>query len=195
MSNDYIICLIIYNRLRVLNIAIDADGSPSGYISWHNHFNKQSKIRSIKPSLKNERFGIQRMEMLAIFFALSDNVKAFKKLKRTKQIVIIRSDSRSTIEQLNDKAQIKDDIIQRIYRSIKRMLHKSCFVIIFDHLTRSKNRAGRILENTFRKNIKYFKKKRNSNKISKESIFIKYKESNSEYGNTFSNLPKSVLIY
>lgn len=181
--------------MRVLNIAIDADGSPSGYISWHNHFNKQSKIRSIKPSLKNERFGIQRMEMLAIFFALSDNVKAFKKLKRTKQIVIIRSDSRSTIEQLNDKAQIKDDIIQRIYRSIKRMLHKSCFVIIFDHLTRSKNRAGRILENTFRKNIKYFKKKRNSNIISKESIFIKYEKSNSEYGNTFSNLPKSVLIY
>ena len=185
----------MYNRLRVLNIAIDADGSPSGYISWHNHFNKQSKIRSIKPSLKNERFGIQRMEMLAIFFALSDNVKAFKKLKRTKQIVIIRSDSRSTIEQLNDKAQIKDDIIQRIYRSIKRMLQKSCFVIVFDHLKRSKNRAGRILENTFRKNIKYFKKKRNVNKISKECIFIKYEESNLEYGNTFSNLPESVLIY
>ena len=133
----------MYYRLRVLNIAIDADGSPSGYISWHNHFNKQSKIRSIKPSLKNERFGIQRMEMLAIFFALSDNVKAFKKLKRTKQIVIIRSDSRSTIEQLNDKAQIKDDIIQRIYRSIKRMLQKSCFVILFDHLIRSKNKQKR----------------------------------------------------
>jgi hypothetical protein len=185
----------MYNRLRVLNIAIDADGSPSGYISWHNHFNKQSKVRSIKPSLKNERFGIQRMEMLAIFFAISDNVKAFKKLKRTKQIVIIRSDSRSTIEQLNDKAQIKDDIIQRIYRSIKRMLQKSCFVIVFDYLIRSKNRAGRILENTFRKNIKYFKKKRNANKISKEYIFIKYDESNSEYCNTFSNLPESVLIY
>jgi hypothetical protein len=181
--------------LRVLNIAIDADGSPSGYISWHNHFNKQSKIRSVKPSLKNERFGIQRMEMLAIFFALSDNFKAFKKLKRTKQIVIIRSDSRSTIEQLNDRAQINDDIIQRIYRSIKRMLQKSCFVIVFDHLTRSKNRAGRILENIFRKNIKYIKKSRNSNKISKECIFIKYVESNSKSGITISNLPESVLIY
>ena len=104
MGNDYIICFIDFNRLRVLNIAIDADGSPSGYISWHNHFNKQSKIRYIKPSLKNERFGIQRMEMLAIFFALFDNFKAFKKLKRTKQIVIIRSDSRSTLEQLNDNS-------------------------------------------------------------------------------------------
>jgi len=181
--------------LRVLNIAIDADGSPSGYISWHNHFNKQSKIRSIKPSLKNERFGIQRMEMLAIFFALSDNFKAFKKLKRTKQIVIIRSDSRSTIEQLNDRAQINDDIIQRIYGSIKRMLQKSSFVIVFDHLTRSKNRAGRILENIFRKNIKYIKKNRNTNKISKECIFIKYGESNSKSGITISNLLESVLIY
>jgi ribonuclease HI len=181
--------------LRVLNIAIDADGSPSGYISWHNHFNKQSKIRSIKPSLKNERFGIQRMEMLAIFFALSDNFKEFKKLKRTKQIVIIRSDSRSTIEQLNDRAQINDDIIQWIYRSIKRMLQKSFFVIVFEHLTRTKNRAGKILENIFRKNIKYIKKKLKAYKISNECIFINYEESNSQYGSTFSNLPESVLIY
>ena len=181
--------------MRVLNIAIDADGSPSGYISWHNHFNKQSKIRSIKPSLKNEKFGIQRMEMLAIFFAISDNLKAFKKIKRTRQIVIIRSDSRSTIEQLNNKAQINDKIIQRIYESIKRMLQKICFIIVFDHLNRTKNRAGRLLEKVFRKNIKYIKKKRNANKISNECIFINYEESNSKYGSTFSNLPESVLIY
>jgi hypothetical protein len=181
--------------LRVLNIAIDADGSPAGYISWHNHFNKQSKIRSIKPSLKNEKFGIQRVEMLAIFFAISDNLKAFKKIKRTKQIVIIRSDSRSTIEQLNNKALINDEIIQRIYESIKRMLQKICFVIVFDHLTRAKNRAGRILENIFRKNIKYIKKKRNSSKIEKQFLHIKYKESTSKYENTLTNLTKSVLIH
>jgi hypothetical protein len=181
--------------LRVLNIAIDADGSPSGYISWHNHFNKQSKIRSIKPYLKNEKFGIQRVEMLAIFFAISDNLKAFKKIKRTKQIVIIRSDSRSTIEQLNNKALINDEIIQRIYESIKRMLQKICFVIVFDHLTRAKNRAGRILENIFRKNIKYIKKKRNSSKIEKQCLHIKYKESTSKYENTLTSLTKSVLIH
>lgn len=181
--------------MRVLNIAIDADGSPSGYISWHNHFNKQSKIRSIKPSLKNEKFGIQRVEMLAIFFAISDNLKAFKKIKRTKQIVIIRSDSRSTIEQLNNKALINDEILQRIYESIKRMLQKICFVIVFDHLRRAKNRAGRILENIFRKNIKYIKKKRNAYKIERQCLHIKYKGSNSKYEDKFTNLTKSVLLH
>lgn len=181
--------------MRVLNIAIDADGSPSGYISWHNHFNKQSKIRSIKPSLKNEKFGIQRVEMLAIFFAISDNLKAFKKIKRTKQIVIIRSDSRSTIEQLNNKALINDEILQRIYESIKRMLQKICFVIVFDHLTRGKNRAGRILENIFRKNIKYIKKKRNAYKTERQCLRMKYKESNSKYEDTFTNLTQSVLLH
>ena len=70
-------------RLRNILIAIDVDGSPSGYISWHNHFQNKSKIRTLKPYKKNERFGVQRMEMLAIYFAISDNLKAFKKkLKR-----------------------------------------------------------------------------------------------------------------
>ena len=75
------------------------------------------------------------------------------------------------------------------------MLQKSCFVIVFDHLTRSKNRAGRILENIFRKNIKYIKTKQNTNKISKEYIFIKYEDSNSKYGIAFSYLPESVSMY
>ena len=163
--------------MRVLNIAIDADGSPSGYISWHNHFNNKSKIRSLRPSLKNEKFGVQRMEMLAIFFAISDNIKAFKKLKRTRQIVIIRSDSSSTIEQLNNKAQIKDKIIQRIFESIKRMLEKISYTIVFDHLKRTKNKAGKILENIFRKNIQYLKKKRPyKNKIKKQYVVLKYRE-------------------
>ena len=163
--------------MRVLNIAIDADGSPSGYISWHNHFNNKSKIRSLRPSLKNEKFGVQRMEMLAIFFAISDNIKAFKKLKRTRQIVIIRSDSSSTIEQLNNKAQIKDKIIQRIFESIKRMLKKISYTIVFDHLKRTKNKAGKILENIFRKNIQYLKKKRPyKNKIKKQYVVLKYRE-------------------
>ena len=182
--------------MRVLNIAIDADGSPSGYISWHNHFNKQSKIKSIKPSLKNEKFGIQRIEMLAIFFAISDNLKAFKKIKRTKQIVIIRSDSRSTIEQLNNKALINDKMIQRIYESIKRILQKICFIIVFDHLKRTKNRAGRLLENICRKNIKYIKKKRNAvYKIERQCLYIKYKESNLKYENRFTNLTNPMLMH
>ena len=182
--------------MRVLNIAIDADGSPSGYISWHNHFNKQSKIRSIKPSPKNEKFGIQRIEMLAIFFAISDNLKGFKKIKRTKQIVIIRSDSRSTIEQLNNKAQITDKMIQRIYESIKRILQKICFIIVFDHLKRTKNRAGRLLEKICRKNIKYIKKKHNEVKrIERQYLYIKYKDSDLEHENRFTYLTNPMLMH
>src|SRR5688572_13813806 len=129
------------------------------------------------------------MEMLAIFFAISDNLKGFKKIKRTRQIVIIRSDSRSTIEQLNNKAQINDKIIQRIYDSIKRILQKICFIIVFDHLNRATNRAGRLLEKVFRKNIKYIKKAHNdSKKIKRQYLYIKYKESDLEYENKFTNL-------
>ena len=107
--------MLLCSRLRILNIAIDADGSPSGYITWHNHFTNKSKVRTVRPSIKNERFGVQRMEMLlAIYFAIVDNLRAFKKLKRTRQVIIVRSDSKSTIEQLNEKTEIKDNLIQRI---------------------------------------------------------------------------------
>ncbi|MBA3978093.1 MAG: reverse transcriptase-like protein [Nitrosopumilus sp.] len=136
--------------MRTLNIAIDVDGSPSGYISWHNHFTNKSKIRTIRPSIKNERFGVQRMEMLAIYFAIVDNLKAFKKLKRTRQVIIVRSDSQSTIEQLNKKTGIRDKLIQRIYNSIKKMLDKIAYTIVFDYQSRTKNLAGKIIENIYR---------------------------------------------
>ena len=142
--------MLMYRRLRILNIAIDADGSPSGYITWHNHFTNKSKIRTVRPSIKNERFGVQRMEMLAIYFAIVDNLRAFKKLKRTRQIIIVRSDSKSTIEQLNEKTEIKDNLIQRIYNSIKRMLDKVTCTIVFDYQSRTKNLAGKIIENIYR---------------------------------------------
>ncbi len=142
--------MLLYYKLRILNIAIDADGSPSGYITWHNHFTNKSKIRTVRPSIKNERFGVQRMEMLAIYFAIVDNLRAFKKLKRTRQIIIVRSDSKSTIEQLNEKTEIKDNLIQRIYRSIKRMLDKVTYTIVFDYQSRTENLAGKIIENIYR---------------------------------------------
>ena len=142
--------MLVYHRLRILNIAIDADGSPSGYITWHNLFANKSKIRTVRPPIKNERFGVQRMEMLAIYFAIVDNLRAFKKLKRTRQIIIVRSDSKSTIEQLNEKTEIKDNLIQRIYNSIKRMLDKVTCTIVFDYQSRTKNLAGKIIENIYR---------------------------------------------
>jgi 3-phosphoglycerate kinase len=135
------------------------------------------------------------MEMLAIFFAISDNLKAFKKIKRTRQIVIIRSDSRSTVEQLNNRAQINDKIIQRIYESIKRMLQKICFIIVFDHLNRTKNRAGRLLEKVFRNNTRYLNKKHNIKKIERQYLYIQYTESNLKYENIFTNPTKPILMH
>jgi hypothetical protein len=149
--------------VRATNIAIDADGSPLGYISWHNHLYNKSKVRVLKPSIKNEKFGVQRMEILAIYFAISDNLKVFKKFKRRKKTVIVRSDSKSTIELLNRKTGIRDDIIRRIYNSILRILKKISCNLIFDHLDRTKNAAGKILEH-LRKDIIYTKE-RSINKI------------------------------
>lgn len=146
------------NRARNIHIAIDVDGSPSGYISWHNHFQNKSKIRTLKPYKKNERFGVQRMEMLAIYFAISDNLKTFrKKLKRKdkKKIIIIRSDSKSTIEQLNKRSKVKDAIIKRIYNSIIKILEKISCTLVFDYLRRTSNKAGKILELLRREN-KYY---------------------------------------
>jgi hypothetical protein len=137
--------------VRTINIAIDVDGSPLGYISWHNHLYNKSKIRILKPSIKNEKFGVQRMEMLAVYFAISDNLKVFKKLKKRKKTVIVRSDSMSTVELLNKKTGIRDDIIRRIYNSITRILEKVTCNLVFDHLDRTKNTAGKILEHIRKK--------------------------------------------
>ena len=147
--------------VRAINIAIDVDGSPLGYISWHNHLYNKSKIRILRPSIKNERFGVQRMEMLAVYFAISDNLKIFKKLKKRKKTVIVRSDSMSTVELLNKKTGIRDDIIRRIYNSITRILEKVTCNLVFNHLDRTKNTAGKILEH-IRKKI-YIQKKINTN--------------------------------
>jgi hypothetical protein len=135
--------------LSNIHIAIDVDGSPSGYISWHNHFQNKGKIRTLKPYKKDERFGVQRMEMLAIYFAISDNLKAIrKKLNRKgkRKIIVIRSDSKSTIEQLNRRSKVKDDIIKRIYKSIIRIMEKVSYTLVFYYLRRNNNKAGKLLE-------------------------------------------------
>lgn len=135
--------------MRNIHIAIDVDGSPSGYISWHNHFQNKSKIRTLKPYKRNERFGVQRMEMLAVYFAISDNLKTIrKKLKRKgkRKVIVIRSDSKSTIEQLNRRSKVKDDIIKRIYNSIIRIMEKVSCTLVFYYLRRNNNKAGKLLE-------------------------------------------------
>jgi hypothetical protein len=134
---------------------IDADASPSGYIAWYNHYAETSKIRTIRPATKNERFGVQRMEMLAIYFALRDNMMFIRSLQRRRvkrQVVVaVRSDSKSTVEQLRGFAEIRDAIMRRIVSVIGKLLAKMGLAVVFDHLQRSENIAGLMLERRRRK--------------------------------------------
>lgn len=135
--------------LRQHAIIIDADASPSGYIAWYNYHTENSRILSVRPAPKNERFGVQRMEMLAIYFALRDNVAQIRKtLKRAKRLIIeVRSDSKSTVEQLRGVAEVRDVVMKRIVAVIGKLLAKiGCTTIVFDHLERSRNIAGLMLE-------------------------------------------------
>src|ERR1051326_604783 len=120
------------NILHLSNIMIDVDGSPSGYIAWYNHYTGTSRIRMIRPAVKNDKFGVQRMEMLAIYFALVDNRLHFKRVskrlgkKRQQQLIIdVRSDSKSTVEQLQGMSEIRDTMLRRICRAITKLDRKS----------------------------------------------------------------------
>ena len=148
---------------------IDVDGSPSGYIAWYNHYTMTSGIRMLRPVVKNDKFGVQRMEMLAIYFAIADNCLQFRKItnsmknknvrrqKREQQKITIeiRSDSKSTIEQLQGLSEIRDTILQRIFKTIRKFLKgltttSSC-TILFNYLERTRNLAGLMLEQLRRK--------------------------------------------
>ena len=144
--------------LRLLSITIDADGSPSGHIAWYNHSTETGKIRVLRPSTKNDKYGVQRMEMLAIYFALADNQWQIKRMasnqrKRQQQqqqqqlVINIRSDSKTSVEQLQGISEVRDSLMQRICAAIKKLLEKMMsFMIIFNHLDRTRNIAGLLLE-------------------------------------------------
>jgi hypothetical protein len=131
---------------------IDADASPCGYIAWYNHHSGSSRIRAIRPVQKNEKFGVQRMEMLAIYFALADNLRNIRrktsKHRRRRVVIAVRSDSKSTVEQLLGLCQIRDAVMRRIFFAIANLLAKvrQIIIIIFSHLQRSYNTAGLLLE-------------------------------------------------
>ncbi|HZI71949.1 MAG TPA: hypothetical protein VFD60_12380 [Nitrososphaeraceae archaeon] len=72
--------------MHLSNIIIDVDGSSSGYTAWYNHFTGNSRIRKVRPAVKKDKFGVKRMEMLAIYFALVDHRLHFKTMsKNTKK--------------------------------------------------------------------------------------------------------------
>ena len=58
-------------------ILIDVDGSPRGYVAWYNHSTNNSMIRTTRSLPKNIKFGVQRAEMIAIYYALKDNIELF----------------------------------------------------------------------------------------------------------------------
>lgn len=132
---------------------IDADASPSGYVAWYNHYTDNKKIRMVRPALRNERFGVQRMEMLAVYFALADNLMEIKKaVRRGKRVAIaIRSDSKSTVDQLLGRSSIRDSLMRRISAVIGKLLARIKCTITFDHLERSHNVAGLLIEQKRRK--------------------------------------------
>jgi hypothetical protein len=143
--------------VRLSSITIDADGSPSGYIAWYNHYTGIPGFKELRPSEKNEKYGVQRMEMLAIYFAIVKNVRQISMLassQKKKQIVVnIRSDSKTCIEQLQGVSKVRDAVLQRICASIRKLLDRMPFMIIFNHLERARNHAGLLLEQRRRKEI------------------------------------------
>jgi len=139
--------------VRPYSIIIDADASPSGYIAWYNPTNEKQKqnLRLLKPAVKNERYGVQRMEMLAVYFALADNLvairKAIKRGRKGRRVnICVRSDSKSTVEQLQGLCAIRDVLMQRIFRAIAKLLARIRCTIRFDYLGRSSNIAGLLIE-------------------------------------------------
>ncbi len=146
---------------------IDADASPSGYIAWYNHSEETHKVRKVRPSPKNERFGVQRMELLAIYFAIADNwsdvIKRTGKHNKKKRIIIsIRSDSKSTIDQLQGLSRIRDALMYKIFSAISKLIAKFRYKITFHHLERSQNIAGILLEHRRRKQIERMEEQMNS---------------------------------
>jgi len=146
--------------MRLSSITIDADGSPSGYVAWYNHSTGKPGFKVLRPSAKNEKYGVQRMEMLAIYFALVDNQRQISMLassQKKKQIVLnIRSDSKTCIEQLQGVSKVRDAMLQRICSAIKKLLDKMAYMIIFNHLERARNHAGLLLEQRRRKEIEKY---------------------------------------
>jgi hypothetical protein len=140
-----------------MHLLIDADGSPRGYLAWYNHSTQSELIRSIRPAVRNDRFGVQRMEMLAIYFAIADNITIFesqirksrtyrRRGKGRKITINVRSDSKSTIEQLMGLCEIRDNMLSRICERIRKLLKNISHNIVFRYIQRTNNMAGLLLE-------------------------------------------------
>ena len=129
-------------------ILIDVDGSPRGYVAWYNHSTNNSMIRTTRSLPKNIKFGVQRAEMIAIYYALKDNIEVLSgKISGKKKIRIdVRSDSKSTIEQLQGISRIRDKKLLVMFKRIMRLLLRNGLRIVFHYVQRNMNIAGVILD-------------------------------------------------
>ncbi|HEX7179708.1 MAG TPA: hypothetical protein VF220_08280 [Nitrososphaeraceae archaeon] len=87
--------------------------------------------------------------MIAIYYALKDNIEVFlsEKISGKKKIRIdVRSDSRSTIEQLQGISRIRDKKLLVMFKRIMRLLLRNGLRIVFHYVQRNMNIAGVILD-------------------------------------------------
>ena len=87
--------------------------------------------------------------MAAIYYGLRDNILPLIKINNSKSRKIsigIRSDSKSSIEQLQGLSKIRDWKLFKITRSIMKMLSRIKLKIVFNHVDRNENIAGHILD-------------------------------------------------
>ena len=105
--------------------------------------------------MRNDRYGVQRMEMLAIYFALADNQRNIRMMaegQRKKRVVVnIRSDSKTSVEQLQGISLVRDNLMRKTYVAIRSLLDRMSYMIVFNHLDRTRNIAGLLLEQRRRK--------------------------------------------
>jgi hypothetical protein len=95
------------------------------------------------------------MEMLAIYFALADNQRNIWKMAegpRKKRVVVnVRSDSKTSVEQLQGISKVRDGMMRRICSAIRNLLDRMSYMTTFHHLNRTRNIAGLLLEQRQRK--------------------------------------------
>jgi hypothetical protein len=83
-----------------------------------NHSTETGKIRALRSLAKSDKYGVWRMKMLAISSALADNQDQINRIvgrhaKKKHLIINIRSDSKTSVEQLRGISGTRDKVLQK----------------------------------------------------------------------------------
>jgi hypothetical protein len=89
------------------------------------------------------------MEMLAIYFALADNLRQIRRIadgQRKKTLVVnIRSDCKTSVEQLHGTSKVREVLMQRICAAISKLLDRMEYRTVFSHSESERNIARHLL--------------------------------------------------